>query len=188
MTDLASWVGSIHRKVSAEDTDAGRARSVLLRHTFQAPVHDVWAAVTEPRKIAEWFYPVSGDLRVGGKYQLEGNASGEIRRCDKPNALALTWDFGGGSTDLAVTLTPEGGNATVLELVHTAVLPFDDATWVAGLGQFAPGWDHTCYRLDRYLAGSLPPGGNPGEMSPEEQRVWELAANAWGDVATAWSR
>ena len=31
-----------------------------------------------PERIPRWFLPVSGDLRLGGRYQLEGNAGGEV--------------------------------------------------------------------------------------------------------------
>lgn len=35
--------------------------------------------------------PVSGELRVGGAFQLEGNAGGEILACEPPNLVRLTW-------------------------------------------------------------------------------------------------
>jgi hypothetical protein len=35
--------------------------------------------------------PISGDLRVGGRYRLEGNASGTIERWDPPRSFAATW-------------------------------------------------------------------------------------------------
>ena len=31
-----------------------------------------------------WFLPVTGDLRVGGRFATEGNADGEIRECERP--------------------------------------------------------------------------------------------------------
>ena len=44
----------------------------------------MWDACTDPERIGRWFLPVSGDLRLGGRYQLEGNAGGEILRCEPP--------------------------------------------------------------------------------------------------------
>jgi uncharacterized protein YndB with AHSA1/START domain len=187
MTDTASWLKTVHREVEVEDTDAGRSRSVLVRRSFAAPVEDVWDALTNPTRLKRWFYPVSGDLRAGGKYQLEGNAGGEIRTCDKPNLLVLTWEYdGGGSSDLVVRLSPEGDGSTVVDLKHSAVLPFDDDTWAANLGQFAPGWDHGFSRLDAYLRGELAEDDSPTDLSPEAKQLWELAGQEWTAVATAW--
>ncbi|MDQ7909548.1 SRPBCC family protein [Phytohabitans sp. ZYX-F-186] len=189
MTDTAGWLKTVHRELGAEDTDAGRSRSVLLRRSFGAPVEDVWEAVTDPVRLERWFYPVSGDLRLGGKYQLVGNAGGEIRTCDRPNLLVVTWEYdGGGSSDLEVRLTAEGDGeeSTLIELRHTAVLPFDDDFWLANLGQFAPGWDHGFCRLDAYLRGELAEGDSPNELSIEAQRLWELAGAEWAAVGIAW--
>src|SRR5437667_221963 len=60
-----------------------------------APLGDVWDACTNPERIARWFLPVSGDLREGGSYQLEGNAGGRIERCDPPHGFTATWEWGG---------------------------------------------------------------------------------------------
>lgn len=187
MTDTATWLKTIHREVDAEDTDAGRSRTVLLSRTFAAPVDDMWDAITNPDRLSRWFYPISGDLRVGGKYALDGNASGEIKKCDKPNALSVTWEYdGGGSSDLDITLAPAADGGTVVELKHTAVLPFDDETWAAGLGQFAPGWDHGFSRLDSYLKGELAADDSPSELSPQAQELWELAGQEWAEVVKVW--
>ena len=37
---------------------------------------DVWAAFASPDRLGRWFLPVSGDFRLGGSYQFEGNAGG----------------------------------------------------------------------------------------------------------------
>ena len=52
-------------------------------------------AVTSAERIPRWFLPVSGRLELGGRYQLEGNAGGTIRRCERPSHLGLTWELGG---------------------------------------------------------------------------------------------
>ena len=38
--------------------------------------------------------PISGDLHVGGHYQLEGNAGGEVLACEEPSRFRVTWVFG----------------------------------------------------------------------------------------------
>jgi hypothetical protein len=56
----------------------------VLRRTYDAPIEDVWDACSDPDRLKRWFSPVSGDLRLGGRFQIEGNAaleqSPEVRR------------------------------------------------------------------------------------------------------------
>jgi hypothetical protein len=61
---------------------------LTVSQTYEGTLDDLWDACTNPKRIPRWFLPVSGDLRVGGRYQLEGNASGTIERCDPPNSFA----------------------------------------------------------------------------------------------------
>jgi hypothetical protein len=86
MIDIASQLSAIHRQVEAQSpTDgSGERVSVLLRRSYDAPIADVWDAVTQPDRIKRWFMPISGDLRPGGSFQLEGNAGGEILTCARP--------------------------------------------------------------------------------------------------------
>ena len=64
-------------------------------HRGPAPIEDVWDACTTAERIGRWLMPVSGDLRrLGGKYQLEGNAGGEIVSCEPPRLLRVTWALG----------------------------------------------------------------------------------------------
>jgi hypothetical protein len=52
-------------------------------------VEDVWDAITSAERIPRRFLPVSGDLRLG-RYQLQGNAGGEITGCNPPRHLRLS--------------------------------------------------------------------------------------------------
>ena len=73
---------------------AGDGRSVRLQRDYDAPIEDVWDALTNPERIGRWFLPISGDYRLGGRYQFEGNAGGEIVACERPNRLKVTWVYG----------------------------------------------------------------------------------------------
>lgn len=75
MSEIADEINRMHRRVGTRRVESGEARTVLLRRTYDAEVADVWDAVTSPERIARWFMPVSGELKVGGRYQLEGNAA-----------------------------------------------------------------------------------------------------------------
>ncbi len=106
---------------------AGDAHVVAASRTYSAPIHDVWDALTNAERIPRWFLPVQGDLRLGGTYQFEGNAGGEIRECEPPRRLLVTWVMGEpGSEDssvVEVVLDPMGDAETILTVEHTAVPP-----------------------------------------------------------------
>src|SRR3954465_682447 len=103
MQDIIDELTAVHRRVGRSAIAAGEARVVSLRRTYPAPIEDVWDVITNPDRIPRWFLPVTGDFRVGGTYQLQGNAGGEIRVCDAPTHLVLTWVFGENPTPADVT-------------------------------------------------------------------------------------
>ena len=130
MIDLLEQLNVASRGVGSGTLPAGAARTITLRRAFSADVEDVRDAITDPERISRWFLAVTGDLREGGTFQLEGNASGEIRTCDPPKLLAVTWLSPGteagpdDSSIVNVRLIPEAdGERTELELEHIAVVP-----------------------------------------------------------------
>ena len=62
---------------------------------YDTPPEDLWEACTDPERIARWFLPISGDLRPGGRFEFQGNASGTIERCEPPHSVDATWEYGG---------------------------------------------------------------------------------------------
>ena len=38
---------------------------------FDAPIDEVWSAITDPARLGAWFGEVTGDLRPGGQYEVE---------------------------------------------------------------------------------------------------------------------
>ena len=107
---------------------AGRpARRAVIVRSFPTDPADLWSALTDPERVPRWFLPISGDLRVGGRYQLEGNAGGTVEECEPPRRLRVTWEFGDGDpTWVTLTLAPDGA-ATRLELEHVGAVP--EALW-----------------------------------------------------------
>ena len=61
--------------------------------------------------IRDRFLPVSGDLELGGRYQLEGNAGGTITECEPPHRFAATWEFGDAVTWIEVRVSDAGPGA-----------------------------------------------------------------------------
>ena len=94
MMDVDAEARAIERSVGQRSMPAGEAHTVALQRTYDAPVEEVWDALTDPQRIVRWFLPITGDLRLGGTYQLEGNAGGKILRCEPPHSLLVTWAMG----------------------------------------------------------------------------------------------
>jgi len=188
MTELPS--DDTVREVGHRRIGAGEARSMVIRRRYAAQVEDVWAACTRPDRLDRWFLRVGGDLREGGRFSLEGNASGDIVGCDPPRTLHLTWVYGDRPVDeVWLRLTPGPDGDTVLELEHATVSTLVEYEGrlldvIPGLGQ---GWElPLILGLPAYLRGELPdvPAAEWFEFTPE---VMELAART-SDLWTALAR
>jgi uncharacterized protein YndB with AHSA1/START domain len=170
--DIPDQLAAISRQVG--EVGGGEGVGVLLRRSYGAPIDDVWNAVTDPERMRRWFLPVSGDLRVGGSFQLEGNAGGEILTCEPPRLLRVT--FGGPTSIVELRLTATG-DETVLELEHT--VPMEVARSAAGALYVGPGWDGALMGLDLYLRGEAPADPAAAASSPEVQEFSKQSAHAW---------
>jgi uncharacterized protein YndB with AHSA1/START domain len=170
MIDIASQLSAIHRQVEAQSPadGSGERVSVLMRRTYGAPIGEVWDAVTQPDRIKRWFMPISGDLRPGGSFQLEGNAGGEILTCEPPRLLKVT--FGGPASLVEVRLTAQGDDDTVLELEHT--VPIEMAQSGAGALYVGPGWDGALLGLGLFLRGEAAGSLQVQEFSRQSVRAW----------------
>jgi uncharacterized protein YndB with AHSA1/START domain len=180
MIDIASQLEAIHRQVEQQlpADGSGEVVSVLLRRSYAAPVGDVWDAVTQPDRIKRWFMPISGDLRVGGSFQLEGNAGGEILSCEPPRLLKVS--FGGPTSIVELRLTPDGDSDTVLELEHT--VPIEMAQSGAGALYVGPGWDGALLGLGLFLRGEAVGDPVAAATSPEALEFSRQSVHAWVEV------
>ena len=178
MRDLLDEVIAAHRDVRRRGSGDGEEISAVVRRRYDAAAADVWDAVTDPERLRRWFAPVSGDLRVGGAFQVEGNAGGDVRECDPPHALAVTW--GGPESVVRVRLTPDGDSATVLELEHSVPVAFVGSG--AGALYVGPGWDVAVLGLARFLAGEVVDDPAAWEGTPEGQRYALATIRAWSDA------
>ena len=136
---------------------------------------EVWDALTDPERIERWFYPVSGDLQPGGTFQLEGNAGGEIKSCEPPRLLKVT--FGGPTSLVELRLSPDGEDRTVLELEH--IVPIALAMNGAGSLYVGPGWDGAFVALDLYLNGVVADDPVAAASSPEALELSRQSVHAW---------
>jgi uncharacterized protein YndB with AHSA1/START domain len=164
---VADLVGAVQRRVETVQRDGREARVAVARRTYDAAIDDVWDALTNPERIPRWFLPVTGDLQVGGRYQLQGNAGGTVERCDRPQLVAVTWEFGGDVTWLELRLS-DAGDGTVLELAHTAYV--DPERWTEfGPGAVGVGWDLSLYGLGEHLRTAA-------ALDPAEVEAWSVSS------------
>lgn len=150
--DINGWIAGTEREVRARKISGETGHSSVSRRTYDSSAEDVWDAITSPDRLQRWFLPVSGDLKKGGKFQLEGHAGGDILECDRPRKLHLTWvaeDHP--AQEVLVTLTADGDNRTTLELEHVSPGGGDDA--VRHVLAVGVGWDPALVAFGQYLAG-----------------------------------
>src|SRR4051812_50038637 len=107
--DVAQLISSVERRLGSCTLEAGQARTLTISRVYDTGVEDLWDACTNPERIPRWFLPVSGDLRLGGRYAFEGNASGTISRCEPPHRVDATWEYGGGGSGVGVRRAGGGG-------------------------------------------------------------------------------
>ena len=153
MIEVTQQINAVRRKVAARELAAGDGRVVSISQVYDTDVDDLWNACTSPERLARWFAPVSGELRVGGRYQLGGAAgdtSGQIERCDPPKSFTVTWEYDGSVSWIEIRVTAISQGGARFELEHTMLA---DDHWVKfGPGATGVGWDITLLNLATYLA------------------------------------
>lgn len=164
MTDVDHQINAVRRQLGSRVLEAGEARVLTISQTYDTEPDDLWDACTNPSRLPRWFLPVSGELRLGGRYQLEGNAGGTIERCDPPKNFFATWEYGGDVSWIDVRIQPESEGRARFELEHIAHV--DDERWTEfGPGAVGIGWDMTLHGLARHFAGEPP-------MDPAAVEAW----------------
>jgi len=184
--DILSLVGLVKREVRDVEREGKAARVVVASRTYDTAIDDLWDAITNAERLPRWFAPVTGEFKLGGRYQIQGNAGGTVTRCEPPQHLALTWEFGGGVSWVEVDLIREG-EAARLELRHIAC---PEAHWDQfGAGAVGIGWDLSLFGLHKHLQN--PDVVKPVEADPEwgasdeAKNFMRAAGDRWGDAEIA---
>jgi len=185
--DILDELAATTRVTGTAQTPAGAGHTVSLSRTYRADIDNVWDALTSAERIPRWFLPISGELKLGGRYQFEGNAGGEVLACEPPRRLLVSWVMGGpgGFSEVEVRLSTVD-DGTLFELTHTATVPPE--MWDQfGPGAVGVGWDGGLLGLALHLAG-----GDASEEEKaafpfsEEGRAFNIAASeAWGEAYRA---
>ena len=182
--------GTEFRRVEERDHQGKPALVGVAIRIFDTTVDDLWEAITTPERLARWFLPVEGDLKLGGRYQLKGNAGGTITRCDPPEALDLTWEFAGGTSWVNLRLTAAGEKAR-LTLEHIA---HKDGIGEEHLKKYGPGatgvgWDLALHGLKQHLGSPAvaidPAAFEAWTLSSEGKAFVRSCGEAWGEAYIA---
>jgi uncharacterized protein YndB with AHSA1/START domain len=185
--DVARHLGSVSREVKDRIHEGKPAKVVVISRVFDTTVDDAWDAITNQERIPRWFAPVTGDLKLGGRFQVQGNAGGTITTCEPPRRFDATWEFGGGVSWITLTVSPEPGEKARVQLEHIA---HPEAHWEQfGPGAVGAGWDMAFLGLTLHLTPGRP------AIDPKEGMAWmgtaqgkefiAISAKDWGraDIA-----
>jgi len=164
--DVAKQLGAVTRSVRSTEVEGKQAAVVVATQTYPTSADDLWNAITSAERLPRWFAPVTGDLRLGGRYQVQGNAGGTILECAPPTHFKLTWEFGGDTSWVEVTIESLGKESARLTLEHTAHV--SDHWKKFGPGATGVGWDLAFAGLGRHLATGA-------THSPEEGMQWMMS-------------
>jgi uncharacterized protein YndB with AHSA1/START domain len=175
MIDVSHHIDTVERRV-------GR-RTVTLSRVYDTTPADLWDACTTPERLARWFLPVSGDLREGGRFAFQGNASGTIERCAPPRAVDATWEAGGHTSRVELRVGPEPDGRARLELVHSGQA---DELWDQfGPGAVGVGWDGAVLGLTLHLSDPASVPDAAWQTSDEARAFYTLASERWAQASVA---
>jgi uncharacterized protein YndB with AHSA1/START domain len=140
---------------------ADGAGVVRIEDRYDADIDDLWAALTDPGRLARWYGQVEGDLRPGGEFRLylesDGwDGTGRVEACEPPRRLLVTtretdesWRKGRGAPPfddaIEATLTADG-DQTIL-VVEVRGLPLDKIAF------YGAGWQIHAENLAAHLSG-----------------------------------
>jgi len=127
---------------------AGEYGTVRIEDRFDTGIADLWAALTDPTRLARWLAVVNGDLRLGGEVRAHftSNWDGVLRVdvCDAPHRLVVS-EVGAEESVMEAVLTEDGDGTRLV--IEDRGLPAADAPY------HAAGWQVHIEDLTAYLAG-----------------------------------
>ncbi|MGI5271805.1 SRPBCC domain-containing protein [Nonomuraea sp. CA-218870] len=178
--DIIDEITRTHREVR----DSGETKVVQLVRHYDTVVEDLWDACTSAERIGRWFMPVTGDLRLGGHFQLQGNAGGEILACEPPRLLRVSWVMGEGPASHVEVHMSADGDRTRFELRHEAVVAPE--FWdLYGPGAVGVGWDLGLLGLALHLTGGEKVDEQHFHETAEGREYITRSSRAWGEALRA---
>jgi uncharacterized protein YndB with AHSA1/START domain len=134
---------------------------VRIEDRYDTDIDDLWAAITDPDRLARWHSQVEGDLRPGGEFRVyiqadDIESTGRVEACEPPRRLLVTtretdesYRRGQGvppfDATLEATLTPDG-DQTIL-VIEVQGMPLDKIAF------YGAGWQIHAENLAAHIAG-----------------------------------
>jgi uncharacterized protein YndB with AHSA1/START domain len=180
--DVDHQIKAVQRGIGTRTIDTGEAHVLTISQSYDTDPADLWDAVTNIERIPRWFLPISGDLKVGGSYQLKDHANGTVLSCDPPKNFTATWEYGGNVSWIDVSISSEGPDRARLVLEHIAHVTDDEMWRQFGPGAVGMGWDSMLLGLAIHLSTgeSVDPSEGQQWLGTEEgRRFLALSADEW---------
>jgi uncharacterized protein YndB with AHSA1/START domain len=185
--DVKATVAAVGRELRGTTRDGTAMRVIVVTRTYPTTLEDAWDALTSKERIPRWFLPITGELKVGGRFQFEGNAGGTVTTCEPPKHLAATWEMMGQVSWVDVTLASLAKDKTRLTLEHTAAV--DEGLWDKfGPGAVGIGWEMGLIGLDlhcRAPAFDARAEGKAWATSENAKDIIRASSAAWCDASIA---
>ena len=134
---------------------------VRIEDRYDTSIDDLWAALTDPGRLAGWYGQVEGDLRPGGQFRLhvedaDADAAGRVEACQPRRRLRVmtretdeSYQRGKGvppyDEALEVTLTADGDQAILI--LEVQGMPLE------AIAFYGVGWQIHAETLAAYLTG-----------------------------------
>jgi uncharacterized protein YndB with AHSA1/START domain len=124
---------------------------VRMKTRCETDIDDLWAALTEPQRLARWFGNVGGDPREGREVTVSVFASGwdgrvRIDQCAPPRQLRVTmWEKEVAKHVVTAELVADGDHTNLALEIRGVPL---DVVWAYGAG-----WQEHVEDLRAHVAG-----------------------------------
>lgn len=179
--DVDYEINAVARTFGTRTIESGEAYVATIGRTYHTDQDDLWDAVTNIERIPRWLMPITGNLEVGGRYQLEGHAGGTVLTCDPPKNFTATWESMGAVSWIDVSVHSEGPDRARLVVEHVAQV--DDATArMFGPGAVGMGWESMLLGLAIHLrtGDSVDPAvGQEWLATPDGRRFLTASSEGW---------
>lgn len=151
---------------------------VRIEDRFDTDIDDLWTAITDPRRLAQWLCEVEGDLRTGGDVRIHYFGSGwegtcRIEACEPPHRFQIRGKDEGLSYETVkeVVLTSMGDHT--LLVVEERGMPADK------VAAYGAGNQIEVEDLASYLAG---------DKAEDAEERWKALQPAYEELAGATDR
>jgi uncharacterized protein YndB with AHSA1/START domain len=137
-------------------TRNGATYDIVFRRRLKQPIDKVWAAVTLPERIADWFATMTfdPDLRVGAKLTIAfgpgDQTFGEVVAVEAPRLFAYRWPHPGGENSTVRFDLAADGDGTLLTFSQTGL----GGKVRSGMADIGAGWHKFVDQLTDLMAGT----------------------------------